>query len=194
MLRVTDLKFISTPFRHLISFFYTEVPQGKRIQVNDTLPSIEVFEHNLQNKINIRNIFAGKKGILFSLPGAFVPGCTQGHFPHYLSKYENYVLDGFSVMACVCVNDPIILDAWSKEVNPDGKVRMLADTSGEFTKAINMVLNSQSILGSTRSKRYSMLINDNVITHINNDPDVSGLSCLLCLERDKDIMPANALN
>lgn len=172
-------------------FIFTNVCGMKNIKVGDLLPDITVYEHTPDNIIRIRDVFKDKKGIIFSVPGAFNPSCSQGHIPEYLEMYDKFLVEGYSILSCVCVNDPFVLAAWAKEIDPDQKMRMFADIKGEFTKAIDMELESSRIfLGTVRSKRYTLLVDNNYVTHING-PDDTGLSCLLCIQRQKATIPGH---
>jgi len=153
------------------------------IKVGDKLPSVELYENNPGNKVNILELFSGaKKGIIFAVPGAFTPGCSKTHLPGYVDKFATIKEKGVDLVACVSVNDPFVMEAWGEAHHATGKIRMLADTNGEFTKAIDMELDLKAALGSVRSKRYSLLVENGVVTHVNVEPDGKGLSCSLAPE------------
>merc|ERR1719204_2278687 len=126
----------------------------------DTLPSLEVEEGKPGETVNVRELFKGKKGILFAVPGAFTPTCSEKHLPGFLDGAEELKAAGAEVIACVSVNDPFVMAAWGKDQDAEGKVRMLADTKCELTKALDMELDIKDLLGSVRSKRYAMLVED----------------------------------
>jgi len=150
------------------------------IKVGDALPSVDVFENTPGDKVNVAELFKGKKGVLFALPGAFTPNCTITHLPGYIADYDKLKAKGVDVVACVSVNDPFVMAAWGEASKADGKVRMLADTCGEFTKAMDMELAAAvPILGNMRSKRYSLVIEDSVVTAVNLEPDGMGVTCSL---------------
>jgi len=149
------------------------------VQVGDSLPSVELHEGNPKTKVNIRELFAGKKGVLFAVPGAFTPSCSQTHLPGYVEDYDQIKAKGVDVIACVSVNDAFVMEAWGESQGAKGKIRMLADTTGEFTKAIDLGFDATAALGNLRSKRYSMIVNDGVVTGLNVEPDNVGLTCTL---------------
>lgn len=120
----------------------------------------------------------GKKVVLFAVPGAFTPGCSKTHLPGYIAKADEMKAAGVSEIVCVSVNDPFVMSAWAKDHQAAGKVRMLADASGLFTKAVDLGLELPP-LGGFRSKRYSMVIEDSVVTALNVEADGTGLSCSL---------------
>uniref|UniRef100_G1K3P1 Peroxiredoxin 5 n=1 Tax=Alvinella pompejana TaxID=6376 RepID=G1K3P1_9ANNE len=76
--------------------------------------------------------------------------------------------------------------AWGKTVDPEHKIRMLADMHGEFTRALGTELDSSKMLGNNRSRRYAMLIDDNKIRSVSTEPDITGLACLLSIQRQKE--------
>lgn len=152
------------------------------IQVGEHLPAVEVQEGEPGNKVAMDQLFKGKKGVLFAVPGAFTPGCSKTHLPGFVQQAEDLKGKGIQEVACVSVNDAFVMAAWGKEHGADGKVRMLADPTGAFTKAVDLLLDSDQIvqvLGNKRSKRYSMLVEDGVVKKINVEPDGTGLTCSL---------------
>ncbi|WAR18295.1 PRDX5-like protein [Mya arenaria] len=148
------------------------------------VPSEYLYLDDPKNKVNAHELFKGKRGVLFSVLGAFTPGC-QNHIPEYLDNHEKFKAEGFDVIACVAVNDPFVMSAWARSLNTNNKVLMLADTHGLFTKAMKMDLDCRHIMGTIRSKRYSVVIEDSVIKGFNMEPDHGGLACLLCIKNMK---------
>ncbi|XP_046859544.1 peroxiredoxin-5, mitochondrial-like [Xenia sp. Carnegie-2017] len=149
------------------------------IKVGDSLPSIEVHEGTPATSVNLGELFKGKKGILFAVPGAFTPGCSKTHLPGYVEDFGKIKAKGIDIIACLSVNDAFVMSAWGEQNKCDGKIRMLADTTGAFTKAIEMDFDATAALGNYRSKRYSMVIQDGVVTALNVEPDGKGLTCSL---------------
>ncbi|KAF5908938.1 peroxiredoxin-5, mitochondrial, partial [Clarias magur] len=125
------------------------------IKVGDSLPAVEVQEGEPGKKISIFQLFKGKKGILFAVPGAFTPGCSKTHLPGFVADAEKLRSKGVQEVACVSVNDVFVMAAWGKEHGADGKVRMLADPTGAFTAAVDLFLDNEElfkVLGNKRSK------------------------------------------
>lgn len=137
-----------------------------------------MFEDSPANKVNIAELSKGKKVVLFAVPGAFTPGCSKTHLPGYVQKADELKGSGVSEIVCVSVNDPFVMSAWAKDQQAAGKVRMLADATGAFTKAVDLGLELPP-LGGFRSKRYSMVIEDSKVTALNVEADGTGLSCSL---------------
>lgn len=102
----------------------------------------------------------------------------QTHLPGYVEQADAMHTKGVADVICISVNDPFVMSAWGKEHCTAGKVRMLADPSAEFTKAMNLGVDLPP-LGGLRSKRYSMVVEDNIIKQINVEPDNTGLTCSL---------------
>ncbi|XP_014281612.1 peroxiredoxin-5, mitochondrial [Halyomorpha halys] len=160
------------------SFSNTSILNMPIIQVGESIPDVVLFENTPANKINIKKLCAGKKVVLFAVPGAFTPGCSKTHLPGYVKDADDLKSKGIGEIVCVSVNDPFVMGAWGKDQNAEGKVRMLADPSAEFTKALELDTDLPP-LGGVRSKRYSMVIEDGVVTKLNVEPDGTGLACSL---------------
>ncbi|XP_015524642.1 peroxiredoxin-5, mitochondrial [Neodiprion pinetum] len=148
------------------------------IAVGNKLPSVDLFEDTPANKINLAEYAAGKKIVIFAVPGAFTPGCSKTHLPGYIQKAPELKTKGFHDVFCIGVNDPFVMAAWGKEQGASGKVRMLADPTGAFTDALELSI-ELPVLGGKRSKRYSMVVEDGVVKELNVEPDNTGLSCSL---------------
>ncbi|KAG0720328.1 Peroxiredoxin-5, mitochondrial [Chionoecetes opilio] len=153
------------------------------IKVGDELPSVDLFEETPANSVNTRDLCAGRKVLLFAVPGAFTPGCSKTHLPGFINQAAAIKSKGIQEIACVAVNDPFVMAAWGERQSVGdkrnlGKVRMLADTNGEFTKALGLD-QDLAVLGGLRSKRYSMVVEDGRVVQLNVEPDGKGLSCSL---------------
>ncbi|XP_053988968.1 peroxiredoxin-5, mitochondrial [Hylaeus volcanicus] len=152
--------------------------QNMVIAVGDKLPGIDLFEDSPANKVNLAKIAAGKKIVVFAVPGAFTPGCSKTHLPGFIQKATDLRSKGIAEIFCIAVNDPFVMAAWGKEHGADGKVRMLADPTAQFTDALQLSVDLP-VLGGKRSKRYSMVLEDGVVKELNIEPDNTGLSCSL---------------
>ncbi|ESO90082.1 hypothetical protein LOTGIDRAFT_233896 [Lottia gigantea] len=168
-------------FKHLVVCYQTQ----SFLKIGDSLPDIKLYQDTPDNGISAKELYKGKKGVLFSVVGAFTPGCTHAHIPEYLESADKFKEEGYDLIGCVSVNDPFVMSAWGKNLQAEGKIKMLADTNGEFTKALGMELDCTKLLGNIRSKRYSLVIEDSIIQTINEDPKHSGLVCLLCIRNLK---------
>ncbi|KAL3149945.1 hypothetical protein ABBQ38_013306 [Trebouxia sp. C0009 RCD-2024] len=144
------------------------------------LPQVELQEGAPDNNVKLTDIFKGKKGILFGVPGAFTPGCSKTHLPGYVNDYAKLSEAGAQVIVCVSVNDAFVMEAWGKQTGAEAKgIRMLADTHGELAKALGLELDMAKALGMNRMKRFSAVIEDNKIKSLNVEPDGKGTTCSL---------------
>jgi peroxiredoxin len=131
----------------------------------------------------VKDVFAGKKVVLFAVPGAFTPTCSMNHLPGYLENYETILSKGVDAVAVVSVNDVFVMDAWAKATKSEGKIIFLADGNGDFTRAVGLDSDFSLAGFGTRSRRYSMIIDDMVVTAVNVEEgrgvDVSGAAHVL---------------
>ena len=156
------------------------------INIGDRLPSATLKQLTLEGvkEVTTDEIFRGKRVVLIAVPGAFTPACSQRHLPGYVDKAADIKAKGIDEIACVAVNDAFVMGAWSRDQRAEGKVRMLADGSGDFARALGLELDlSKGGLG-IRSKRYSMLVDDGVVKKLNVEDapgkcDISGGQALL---------------
>jgi peroxiredoxin len=106
-----------------------------------------------------RDIFAGKKVVVFSLPGAFTPTCSSNHLPRYDELYDEFKAQGVDEIICVSVNDAFVTFKWGKELG-NRNIFLLPDGNGEFTRKMGMLVDKSNLGFGMRSWRYSMLVND----------------------------------
>jgi peroxiredoxin len=129
-------------------------------------------------------LFKGKKVVLFAVPGAFTPTCNNLHMPSFLNNADAIKAKGVDTIAVTGVNDVFVMEAWKKANNAGGKIDFLADGNGDFAKAIDMAFDGSGNGLGTRSKRYSMLVEDGVVKKLNIEDapgkcDISGGQALL---------------
>ena len=149
------------------------------IQVGDRLPSATLHGANPKDQVDSAEALGQGKVLLFAVPGAFTPGCDKTHLPGYVADYDKFKAKGIDQLACVAVNDAFVMQAWGASQGTEGKIRMLADPAAEFTKALGLDVDASGALGGVRSKRYAMVIDNGVVTHLEVEPDGFGLSCSL---------------
>jgi peroxiredoxin len=135
------------------------------IQVGDRLPETTFMISGADGPEAVTStaVFAGKKAVLFAVPGAFTPTCHKNHLPGYVTHADALKAKGVDLIAVTGVNDVFVMKAWQEASNAGGKVMFLADGSGDFAKATGMDLDLASRGLGLRSKRYSMLIEDGVV-------------------------------
>jgi peroxiredoxin len=116
------------------------------------------------------DLFAGKKVVVFSLPGAFTPTCSSNHLPRYEELYEEFQAQGVDAIICLSVNDAFVMFQWGKQVGAD-KVYLLPDGNGEFTRKMGMLVDKSNLGFGMRSWRYSMLVDDMKIEKVFAEPE-----------------------
>ena len=146
------------------------------IQVGDRLPAgtlkefIEVEGNGCSlgpNSFDVAEATKGKTVAIFALPGAFTPTCSAKHVPGYVAKAAELAAAGVDEVWCVSVNDAFVMGAWGRDQQTAGKVRMMADGSADFTKAVGLTLDLTANGMGLRSQRYSMLVKDGVVKTLN---------------------------
>lgn len=138
------------------------------IKIGDKLPDVtlKVFGSGGMKDIKTGDIFAGKKVVMFGVPGAFTPTCAQQHLPDYLKASNDIKAKGVDEIVCLAVNDPFVMHHWEAVSGASGKIRMLPDGNAEFTKAMGLEMDGSSAGLGTRSKRYLMIVDDGVVSDL----------------------------
>lgn len=139
------------------------------ISIGDKLPQATFKTMTADGAKNITSdeLFAGKKVVLFAVPGAFTPTCSNNHLPGYVENFDAIVARGVDTIAVVSVNDVHVMGAWARFSGGEGKVLFLADGSGDFARATGLDLDLSANGMGLRSKRYSMIVEDGKVTHLN---------------------------
>ncbi|MGE4416670.1 MAG: peroxiredoxin [Marinobacterium sp.] len=140
------------------------------IQIGDTIPNVElrVMGKEGPEAVQTADLFAGKKVVLFAVPGAFTPGCSMTHLPGFVVKADEIKAKGVDSIICTAVNDVFVMDAWGKDQNAD-EIIMLADGIGEFASAMGLDQDLSGIQFGKRSQRYAMIVNDGKVELLNVD-------------------------
>ena len=155
------------------------------ITIGDKIPSVEfnVMTSDGQQKLSTDVVFAGRKVVLFAVPGAFTPTCSASHMPGYLDHYDAIKAKGVDTIACTSVNDVHVMSAWAKHSGAEGKIMMLADGNGTFAKACGLEKDLNVAGMGLRSSRYSMIVDNGVVTALNVEEksgvNVSGAETIL---------------
>lgn len=138
------------------------------ISKGERIPDATLFRLGDQGieTITTAEVFDGKKVLLFALPGAFTPTCSDIHLPSYVVHADELLAKGIDTIACLSVNDVWVMDAWGKAQNAE-HILMLADGNGEFTRAVGLEANMSARGYGIRSQRYAMLVEDGVVKEIN---------------------------
>lgn len=135
------------------------------VSVGDRLPETTFFimgPDGLEKK-STSEIFAGKKVVLFGVPGAFTPTCTNNHLPGFLEHRDAILAKGVDEIAVVSVNDVFVLNAWAEHTRGKGRITFLSDGVAEFAKAAGLDMDRTSAGQGIRLKRFSMIVNDGVV-------------------------------
>jgi glutaredoxin/glutathione-dependent peroxiredoxin len=119
------------------------------------------------NAFNVSDLTKGKTVVIFGLPGAFTPTCSAKHVPSYVQSIDKLKAKGVDEVWCVSVNDAFVMGAWGKDQKCDNKVRMMADGSAAFTKALGLEMDLTGRGMGVRSQRYSMLVDNGVVKALN---------------------------
>src|SRR5579872_7607713 len=139
------------------------------IKVGDRIPSVKLKHMTADGPKDITtdDIFKGKKVVLFALPGAFTPTCSAKHLPGFVEKFSALKDKGVDTIACLSVNDAFVMGAWGKDQKVGDKVMMLADGSGDFTKAVGLELDLTDRGLGKRSQRYAMVVDNGAVKALN---------------------------
>lgn len=135
------------------------------IQVGDRLPAANLKRLTADGikDVSLDDITKGRKVVLFAVPGAFTPTCSERHLPGFLEGAAALKAKGVEAIVCVAVNDPFVLNAWDKATNVGGRVELLSDGNAAFTRAIGLDMDGSGAGLGTRSKRYAMVVDDGVV-------------------------------
>jgi peroxiredoxin len=139
------------------------------IKVGDKIPSVKLKQMTPEGMKDVQTdeFFKGKKVVLFALPGAFTPTCSAKHLPGFVEKANELRAKGVDTIACLSVNDAFVMNAWGKEQKVEGKVQMLADGNGDFTRAVGLELDGSGYGLGKRSQRYAMVVDDGTVKLLN---------------------------
>jgi peroxiredoxin len=132
------------------------------IKVGDRIPATTLTEmrDGAPRAVKTSELLAGKRAILFAVPGAFTPTCSAKHLPGFIQHASEFADKGVDVIACVSVNDAFVMGAWGMAHGAGDKVVMLADGNADFTKALGLEMDASKFGMGTRSQRYAMLLED----------------------------------
>lgn len=155
------------------------------INVNEKLPNVtfSLRQNGEASNPTTSDLFDGKKVVVFALPGAFTPTCSQAHLPGFVVNADEFKKKGVDTIICLSVNDAFVMEAWGKDQNAS-EIMMLADGGAEFTKAIGLDMETATF-GGVRSQRYAMVVDNGVVTALNVEKpgqfEVSSAEAVLAL-------------
>lgn len=138
------------------------------IEIGQKIPDVKLKMADGQD-ISTTELFRGKKAVLFAVPGAFTPTCSDYHLPGFVESANEIRAKGVDTIACVAVNDHFVLAAWAKARETGDKILMLADGNGDFARAMGLEMDSRPFGLGLRSRRYAAVIEDGIIKELKVD-------------------------
>jgi peroxiredoxin len=142
------------------------------IAVGDRIPDVKVMTFGASGPAPVQtaDVLGSGKVVLFAVPGAFTPTCSDYHLPSYLIRNDELKAKGVDSVVCVSVNDPFVMGAWGEAQHVGDQVMLLADGNAEFTEALGLTMDGSGFGLGTRSQRYAMVIEDGVVTTLQVEP------------------------
>ncbi|HZH25563.1 MAG TPA: peroxiredoxin [Azospirillaceae bacterium] len=139
------------------------------IKVGDKIPSVTLkrLGPNGMEEVKTDELFAGKKVVMFAVPGAFTPTCSAKHLPGFVEKAEELKAKGVQEIVCMSVNDPFVMKAWADYGKVDGTVTMLPDGNGDLTRALGLEMDGTAYQLGKRSQRFALVAENGVVTMLN---------------------------
>ncbi len=137
------------------------------IQQGDKLPeaTMHMIKEGRPTPVTTSDLFAGKKVMVFAVPGAFTPTCSQAHLPGYVVNADAIKAKGIDSIVCIAVNDAFVMDSWGQDRNAEA-IDMVGDGNGDFTKALGLEMDGSGFGLGTRSQRYAMVVEDGTVTSL----------------------------
>jgi peroxiredoxin len=132
------------------------------IREGEKIPAVTLKTQDMKD-ITTEELFGGKKVVLFAVPGAFTPTCSEQHLPGFIEHADEIRAKGVDDIVCVSVNDAFVMKAWGKDRGAEGKVTMIADGNGDLTKALGLDFDGSGIGFGLRSQRYAAIVEDGVV-------------------------------
>lgn len=137
------------------------------IQEGDKLPeaTLHIMQEGRPQAVTTAELFGGKKVVLFAVPGAFTPTCSQAHLPGYVVNADAIKAKGVDSIVCLSVNDAFVMGAWGDNANA-GELLMVGDGNGDFTKAVGLEMDGSGFGLGSRSQRYAMIVDDGTVSKL----------------------------
>jgi glutaredoxin/glutathione-dependent peroxiredoxin len=138
------------------------------VKVGDRIPdaTLKIMGEKGPKDLSTKELFTGKKVVLFAVPGAFTPTCSAAHLPGFVANADKIKASGVDAIVCVAVNDAFVMNAWGKDKNAEELV-MAADGNGDFTRAMGLEMDGSGFGLGKRSQRYALIAEDGKITTLN---------------------------
>ena len=138
------------------------------IKIGDNVPDgvFNIMKAEGPGALNTKELFGGKKVVLFSVPGAFTPTCSKQHLPGFIEKATEIYKKGIDTIACMAVNDVFVMGAWGEQSNAGDKVLLLADGNGEYSRALGLEMDASGFGMGQRGKRFAMVVDDSLVKQL----------------------------
>ena len=138
------------------------------VQVGDSIPDVtlKIMGENGPEDISTADVFSGKKVVMFAVPGAFTPTCSNAHLPGFVANADKIKEKGVDTIVCISVNDAFVMDAWGKAGNAE-EIMMVGDGNCGLANALGVTMDGSGFGLGTRSMRYSLVAEDGKITTLN---------------------------
>ena len=155
------------------------------IEIGERVPDVTLrrWTDDGMETLTTGELLDGKKVVLFAVPGAFTPTCSDTHLPGFMVRSDEIKAKGVDTLVCVAVNDPFVMASWAKVLNTGDYILMLSDGNGEFARAMGLELDASAVGLGRRSKRYAAVIDDGVLRYLGVEPGkevgVSGAEAVL---------------
>ena len=137
------------------------------IQIGERIPEVPLqrIREGVET-VDTNALFDGRRIVLFAVPGAFTPTCSEKHLPGFVEHFDEFRSHGIEV-ACMAVNDPFVMQAWGQSQNVPEGLMMLADGNGDFTRALGLELDASAYGMGRRAKRFALYADDGVVKLLN---------------------------
>lgn len=155
--------------RPSVRSFHSTIP--RLIENGEAIPHVDLQEGVPSTVVNLAKETAQGRYVLVGVPGAFSPACTGDHVPGYINSVSQFKKKGIDGIFVVSVNDAFVSGAWAKGLGANDKVRILADSRGNFTERLGLSFNASDSFGNDRSKRYAMVVKDGKVVQQFVEPD-----------------------
>jgi len=155
------------------------------ITVGDRIPEVSLKKMGAEGPVTVssKEVLGKGKVVLFAVPGAFTPTCSDYHLPGFVIRADDLSAKGVDTVACIAVNDAFVMGAWGESQNVGNSVVLLADGNADFARAVGLELDGTGFGMGVRSQRYAMVLEDGVVTYLGVEPgpglSVSGADAVL---------------
>jgi peroxiredoxin len=151
----------------------------KTIRVGERVPPVRLgqLHQGIVISQSVETLFRGQRGIVIGVPGAFTPVCSGTHVPDFVARASQLKASGFDFIACMAANDPWIMDAWARELDPRGQLNFLSDGNLEFAKKTGLTRYDPEHFLGERCRRFMMVLNGAVVEKLSVEPELATLTC-----------------